>query len=104
MGAVPHELDRHALLRELVRSRVPARHHVALAVADELLRLVALRPPHLDVRLDLVELPEGAVEVERVDLVGRHAVGQEREHQRARRAVVERARAGKLLDVLEIRP
>src|SRR5262249_23396849 len=42
--AVPHELDRHPRLLQLGRASVPNRHHVELAVADELLRLVTLPP------------------------------------------------------------
>src|SRR5205807_7328750 len=81
--SIPDHLDRHALLLELARTRVPHRHHVDLAVAEELLRLGALAPPHFDVRLDLVELLEGAVDVERIKLIARHAVGEQREDQRA---------------------
>src|SRR5262249_10800460 len=103
--AVPDELDRHALLLELGRARVPDRHHVDLAVADELLRLVPFAPPHLDVRLDLVELLERAVEVERIEVFTRHPVGQKREDQRARRiADAQAAGAGEFLYVPEVGP
>ncbi len=63
-----------------------------------------LRPPHLDVRLDLVELLEGAVEVHGIDLVGRHAVGEQRVGDRARPVIEQAARAREFLDVPEIRP
>src|SRR5262245_52811108 len=63
-GAVPDQLDRHARLLQLGRAPVPDRHHVDFAVADELLRLIALPPPHFDMRLDLLELLESAIEVE----------------------------------------
>jgi hypothetical protein len=58
------------LLLQLARARVPHHHHVNLAVAQKLLRLVALRPPDLDVRLDLIELLERAVDVHREHLIG----------------------------------
>src|SRR5579871_4593690 len=62
-------------------------------------------PPHFDVRLDLVELLEGAVEIERIELVERHAVGDQREDAGARRiAEAERTRAREFLDVPEIGP
>src|SRR5262249_58087370 len=72
--AVPDELDRHSRLLQLGGASVPNRHHVELAVADELLRLVALPPPHFDVRLDLVDLLERALDVERIKPIHRHAV------------------------------
>jgi len=34
---------------------------------------------------DLVELPEGAIDVERVEPIARYAVGEQREDQRSRR-------------------
>src|SRR6516162_7242495 len=73
-GAVPDQLDRDTALLELGGARIPDRHYVDFAVADELLRLVALAPPHLDMRLDTVELLECAVDVEGIELVARHSV------------------------------
>src|SRR5262245_57307889 len=103
--AVPDELDRHSRLLQLSGASVPNRHHVELAVADELLRLVALPPPHFDVRLDLVELPERAPDVERIKPIHRHTVGDQRKNQRARGIVdAQAAAAREFLDVLEIDP
>src|SRR3954468_2375775 len=85
--SVPNHLDRNALLLEFARSRVPDRHHVDFAVADELLRLSALAPPHFDVWFDLIKLLEGTINVERVELIARHAVGEQREDQGPRRIV-----------------
>ena len=103
-GAVPHQLNGKALLLELAGARVPHHDQVDFTVAQELLRLVALRPPDLDVRLDLVELAEGAVDVQREHFVDGHAVGDERELHRAHRVVEHRAAPGKLLDVPEVGP
>src|SRR3974390_2364867 len=102
---LPAQLDRHALLLELGCARIPDRHHVDLAVADELLRLVALPPPHLDMRLDAVELPECALDVEGVERIARHPVGEQRENHAARRVADAQAPAArKLLDIPEIPP
>src|SRR3989442_15630606 len=65
-SAVPDELDRHSCLPQFGRPAVPDRHHVDLAIADQLLRLIALPPPHLAVPLDLVELRERTLEVQRI--------------------------------------
>src|SRR5262249_23983538 len=64
--AVPDEFDRHPRLLQLARASIPDRHHIDLAIADELLRLIALPPPPLDVRLDPDELLEGGVDVQRI--------------------------------------
>jgi hypothetical protein len=48
-------------------------------------RLGALAPPHFDVWLDLIELLEGTIEVERIELIAWHAVGEQREDQGPRR-------------------
>jgi hypothetical protein len=93
-----------ALLLELARACVPHDDQVDFTVAEELLRLVALRPPDLDVRLDLVELAEGAVDVQREHLVDGHAVRDEGELHGADRVVEHRAVAGELLDVPEVGP
>src|SRR5207344_1063175 len=102
---VPNDLDRNALLLEFARARVPNRHHVDFTIADELLRLGTLTPPHFDVRFDLVELVEGAVDVEGVELIARDPVGEQREDQRSGRiAQAQAAVARESLDVPEIRP
>jgi hypothetical protein len=93
-----------ALLLELAGARVPHHHHVDFTIAQELLGLVALRPPDLDVRLDLIELAEGAVDVQREHLVDGHAVRDERELHRTHRVVEHRAIPGELLDVPEVGP
>src|SRR5262249_47002890 len=103
--AVPDELDRHALLLQLARASIPDRHHIELAIANELLRLIALAPPDLDVRLDLVELLERAVDVQRIESIGRHAVREQGKNQRARGIIdAQAARARELLDVPEVCP
>ena len=61
-------------------------------------------PPHRDVGLDLLELLEGAVDVERIELVGRDTVGHQRRLQRGDRVIAQRAAARELLHVPEIGP
>src|SRR5262249_32958916 len=78
-------------------ARSPHRHHVDLAVADELLRLRSLAPPHFDMRLDLAHLAEGAIDIHGIELFGRHAVGQQRKGKAGERAVVEATIAGNRL-------
>src|SRR6185437_12673747 len=103
--AVPDDFDRNALLLQFAAARVPHRHHFDFAVAQQLLRLVTLAPPDFDVRLDLIELFERAVEIKRVELVHRHAVGEEGVDAGARRvAQAQRAGSRKLLHVPEVRP
>ena len=63
-----------------------------LVVLHELRRLGARLPPHRDVLLDLVQLLEGEVDVEREQLVDRHA----RRLQRERQAVVRIVRQARL--------
>src|SRR6202043_1089715 len=102
---VPNELDRHAALSQLGRARIPDRHHVDLAVADELLRLIAFPPPHFDMRLDPVERLEGALHVQRIKPLARHTVGQQSKDHTARYvADAQAAVARKSLDVPEIGP
>ena len=55
-------------------------------------------------RLDLVEFLESAVEVDRIDLVHRHAIGDQREFEIVRRVVAHGARAGEFLDVPPVGP
>ena len=55
-----------------------AADHVDLAVLQHLRGLRARAPPDEHVRLQLLELLEGAVDIERVELVHRHAVGDQR--------------------------
>ena len=93
-GAVPHDFQRRAAVDQLAGARVPHPHHVDFAVAEELLRLVALRPPHLDVRLDLVELAEGAVDVERKTLSGGTPSASSAKASGAHRVVVQRTVPG----------
>src|SRR5215472_2658925 len=101
---VPHQFERHLVIDQVDGARAPHRDHVDLAVADELLRLRAIAPPRLDARLELVHLAERAVEVHRIELVLRHAIGEQREGEARERAVEQAAAAGKLLHVPEIRP
>src|SRR5262249_58044375 len=73
---------------------------------EELLSLRAFLPPRGHEEADLVEALEGAVHVHRIQLVHRHAVGEERllVGPRAIDAGPERARSGKLLGVPEFGP
>src|SRR6266446_3990287 len=100
----PFDFDRRALLDDVVEAAVPARRQHDLLVEQKLGRLLAGRPPGCDVRLDLVELLEGAVEVDGIELVLRHAVGQQRELEIVGRVVAHGTRAGKLLGVPPFRP
>src|SRR5262249_60601419 len=72
---------------------------------DELLLLIALAPPDLDVRLDLIELLERAVDIQWIEPMGAYAVSEQGKNQRARRMVdAQAAGAGECLDVPEIGP
>jgi hypothetical protein len=75
---VPLDLDRRALLDDVVEAAIPAGGQNDLLVEQELRRLLAGRPPHRDMRLDLVEFLEGAVEIDRIKLVHRHTVRDQR--------------------------
>src|SRR6516225_6518577 len=55
-------------------------------------------------RLDLIELPEGALDIHRIELVRRYTVRQERKGERSRRAVEERARSRKPPHIPEVGP
>ena len=103
-GPVPDEFERHVVLDQIDGARAPHGDHVDLAVADELLRLRSLAPPCFDMRLELAHLAEGAVDIHGIELVGRHAIGQQREREAAERAVVEATAAGEFLDVTEVGP
>src|SRR3546814_5267739 len=50
-----------------------------LVVLQQLRRLCARLPPHRDMVLDLLEAGEGAVEIEGIQILGLHAVGQQRD-------------------------
>src|SRR5262245_45369375 len=100
----PFDLDRRALLDDVVEAAVPAGRQHDLLVEQELRGRLAGRPPRGDVRLDLVELLEGAVEVDGIELVHRHAIGQQRELQIVGRMVAHGARARELLGVPPFRP
>ena len=97
-------LDRRAVGDRRLRPRHPGGDHVDLARGQHLLALCARGPPHADVRLDLVEAREGAVEIARVDLRGRHAVGHQRFLDGVERMLAQRAAARHLLDVPQIGP
>src|SRR5262249_57889850 len=90
---------------QLARGSMPDRHHIELAIADELLRLIALAPPDLDVRLDLIELLERAVDIQWIESIGGHAVSEQGKNQRARRIVdAQAAGARESLDIPEVDP
>ena len=83
---------------------VPERAQRRFAGGEELLRLSPAAPPH-DLRLDRIELAEGPVEVKGVQLVGRHAIGQQGHLEHAgRRPLVEGPLARKRLEIEEVRP
>src|SRR3546814_15756807 len=74
--------------------------------AEQVGHLRDRRPPD-DVRLDLVELAKGAVDSRwrpqrRIDLVGRHTVGQQGEFERIFGGLAHPALAGETFDVPEI--
>ncbi len=68
------EGDLGAFLGQRADAAVPGHHHVDLAIVQQLRGLRARGPPHRDVGLDLVELFEGTVDIERIELVGRDTV------------------------------
>ena len=118
LGRVPEDAERGALQDALVvgegdlgaftgqraDAAIPGHHHVDLAVVQQLRRLRARGPPYGDEGLDLVELLESAIDIERIELVGRDAIGHQRGFQRRQRMVAQRAPAGKLLHIPEIGP
>ena len=62
LNITPDHLDRHALLLEFGAASIPNRHQVNLAVANELLRLVAL-PPRLQANPQYTEDRQAEVEL-----------------------------------------
>src|ERR1043165_1874696 len=74
----PNQLDRGAVVDGRLRARVPARAYVDLATLQELRGLGAAGPPNRNVLLDGIELLEGPVEIERIELLAGDAVGQQR--------------------------
>src|SRR5262245_17863352 len=64
----PFDLDRRALLDDVVEAAIPTGRQHHLLVEQELRRLLAGRPPGRHVRLDLIELLEGAVEIDGLEL------------------------------------
>ena len=80
----------------------PADRVLNLVVLHELRRLGACLPPHRHVLLDLVQLLEGEVDVEREQLVDRHARRLQRERQAIVRVVRQGALAGERLGVEEL--
>src|SRR5215831_18443826 len=100
----PFDLDRRALLDDVVEAAIPTGRQHHLLVEQELRRLLAGRPPGRHVRLDLIELLERAVEIDGIELVHRHSVGEQRELQIVGRMVAHGARARELLDVPPFSP
>src|SRR5262245_3165472 len=74
----PDDLDRGAVVNRGLSARIPARTNVDLATLQELGGLGAPGPPNRNVFLDRIELLEGSIEIERVELLTWDAVGQER--------------------------
>src|SRR6185369_1829581 len=82
---------------------VPKLHDIYLPSREELLGLIPLLPPHGDVGLDAIKGLERSIEIERIELVARHSVSQQGELDGSARVLVERASAGKLLHIPEVR-
>ena len=80
----------------------PADRVLHLVVLHELRRLGTRLPPHRDVLLDLVQLLEGGVDVEREQLVDRHAGRLQRKRQAVVRIVGQAALAREGLAVEEL--
>ncbi|MPL93958.1 hypothetical protein SDC9_40106 [bioreactor metagenome] len=96
----PVDLD--ALLGAADRATDPDETHARLAAVEKLLGLRAGVPPH-DVVLDRVELLQRALDIQRIELLGGHAVGQQRGlEDAARRVFPHRAHARELLEVEEV--
>ncbi len=106
--AGPDDGQFHPLLLRSGDAPVVGRAHHHVAGRQPLRRLGAGLPP-LDVRLELVELGEGAADPLRggkylVEVLRLHPVGQQRHFQGVLGALAQATLAGELADVPEIRP
>ena len=72
-----------------VGADVPRRRQSSLSVGHQLRRLLAILPPLDDMWLDLFQAGEGAFDIERIELGAGDAVGQQRELERANRALAQ---------------
>ena len=84
--------DRRAVLDRIVKPRAPARCCHDLFLEQELRLLGCRRPPDGDMRIDLVELAERAVDIERVEILWIDAVGHQGRLEIVGRAVAHGAR------------
>src|SRR5689334_12923129 len=101
---VPFDLQRRAILDGDIVASIPGATHDRLFVHEKLRRLRARLPPNADMRLDRIELLEGAVDVERIELVRRNAVRHQRKLEIVDWTIAQRAWSWELFRVPEIRP
>src|SRR5262245_2218237 len=97
----------HARSSSLLPRTPCVTHRAQLAGGEELRRLRARRPPDLHMRLDLGELREGELHLllgRGINLLALEAARQHRRLVIVVEAIIERARAGEVLDVPEILP
>ena len=104
LALVPLEAGFRALLLDGEDPPAPRGGQLHLAVGEQLGRLGARGPPHVDLLLDAVHRFERPLDVQGVDLVDRHVVGQQRELQVVGGIVAHGPRAGERLRVPELRP
>src|SRR5262245_42639848 len=74
----PDDLDWCAVVDGGLSACIPARTNVDLATLQQLGGLGAPGPPNRNVLLDRIELLEGSIEIERIELLTWDAVGQQR--------------------------
>src|SRR5262245_7784914 len=74
----PDDFDWRTVVDGGLGARIPARTNVDLATLQELGGLGAPGPPDRNVLLDRIELLEGSIEIERIELLAWDAVGQHR--------------------------
>src|SRR5262249_11954327 len=101
---VPDDRDRCAIRDRGLWTRHPGGDHVDLTRGQHLLALRTRRPPHTDVRLDLVEALERALDVARIGLLRGYAVGHQRFFDRVERMLAQGAASWNILHVPEIGP
>src|SRR6516165_7748297 len=87
-----------------IKSIARALHIAIMSTSPSRMSCCDCDPLRHHMRLDFAHLAEGAVDIHGVELVGRHAIGQQREGEATERAVVEATAAGELLDVPEVGP
>src|SRR5690606_33718977 len=101
---IPYEAETSVRLPlEKLRASIPDEAHGGFAVAHDLLALRS-RTPEQAFALDLIELAERPVQIDRIDVFHRHAVRHERGFHHALRVPAQHATTGKTLQIPEVLP